>query len=166
MKWFKSSKGNFQTQPAGGTEFVLVGRRGSGFFYSVVSRRYFELLKTREHLIPAEIYEGNEYRTFVSPFTWSTLTELLPFKITANGLTCTPADLLPAEDAQFLKFHLECIRILQKYSLGRDRLWFEYATDSGTLYAREFRLAHENLSKAAFGDRMAHPKDHAVQVEV
>lgn len=166
MKWFKFSKKNFQTQPAGGTEFVLVGRRGSGFFYSVISLRYFEQLKTRAHLTPPEVYDGNEYLTFVSPFTWSALTELLPFKITANGLISTPAGALPAEDARFLKFHLECVRILQKYKLGRDRLWFEYATDDGAPYAREFRLAQENLSKAAFGDRVTHPENDAIQVEV
>jgi hypothetical protein len=132
------------TEPAHQGEFFLVSLKGSAYVYSVITKDYYDLLFKHAERAPAELYSDSVYTPFTCPFTFSSLTDNLPFKLTPMGLFRFNVEELPKRDRHFLEFHLECLRILRQYDLGPEKPWFIYAEDAAE-YAAHFKTLFKKL---------------------
>jgi hypothetical protein len=136
------------SDPAVQGEFYLVGLKGSAYVYSVITRKYFEQLQAHADRAPAEAYADNVYTPFTCPFSFTALTDALPYKLTPMGSFRFNVQESPKRDRRFLDFHLECLRILQRYELDPLKPWFMYAEDDAE-YAIHFKDTFKKLTGKA-----------------
>lgn len=132
------------TEPAAQGEFYLVSLKDSAYVYSVITGNYFELLKLHADRAPAEAYADNVYTPFTCPFSFTALTDSLPYKKTPMGSYRFKVQELPKQDRRFLEFHLEILQVLERYELGPSKPWFLYVEDDAE-YAIQFKRILDKL---------------------
>ena len=126
-------------------QLVFVNLKGSEFIHAVITPEYYNIMIKENHRAPAGIYEDAEYQTYSVPFTFTTLNQFLPFRMTSVGGFRLLAENASRKDRAIVKFHQQCLETYHKYSLNPKELWFdyinhdkEYATDFKNIY-EEFR---------------------------
>ncbi len=129
-------------------DFIFTNVRKSIFVYSIMTPRYFEGLLRQMHRAPPAIYSDIEYVKYNCPFTFTSLTENLPFCLTPIGGFRMNATNLPPRDSQLLQFHRSCLAVYRKFNLSPSRPWFDYVDDNAA-YSEELTAAYNSVLEIA-----------------
>lgn len=123
---------------------VFVNLKGSEFVHAVITPEYYEIMIKENHRAPPGIYEDSEYQTYSVPFTFTTLNQFLPFRMTTVGGFRLLAENASRKDRAIVRFHQQCLEIYHKYSLSPKELWFDYIND-GEEYSKDFKEIYDEF---------------------
>lgn len=127
-------------------QLVFVNLKGSEVVHAVLTLEYYEIMIKQNHKSLPGIYEDAEYQTYSVPFTFTTLNQFLPFRMTSVGGFKLLAENAPRKDKALVKFHQRCLEVYHKYSLSPKELWFNYIND-GKEYSQEFKELYDEFRK-------------------
>lgn len=124
-------------------EYVYVSLKDSDYVHAIITIPYYNALVSTNNSFD-DIYKDTVYKTYKSPFTFTTLNENLPFKITTvNGfkLNATGASI---KEHALTQFHLESINVYKEYNLDPTTPWFVYLEEEKD-YSNDFKRTYERF---------------------
>lgn len=124
-------------------EYVYVSLKDSEYIHAVISIPYYTALMSVNNKFN-DIYKDAVYKIYKSPFTFTTLNENLPFKITSvNGFKLN-ANGASIKEQALTQFHLDSISIYKDYKLDPTTPWFIYLEEDKE-YSNDFRRTYERF---------------------
>ena len=127
-------------------QLVFVNLKGSDVVHAVITPEYYEIMIIENYRALEGIYEDAEYQTYSVPFTFTTLNQFLPFRITTVGGFKLLAENCSRKERAIVNFHQRCLEIYHKYSLNPKELWFDYITHNKE-YSTEFKNTYDKFKQ-------------------
>ena len=128
-------------------ELIFVNIKGSDYIHAVLTPEYYSMLIKNYDKAPEDMYGESEYQLYTVPFSFTTLNNNLPFRLSDNlNLFLMVSDYKNNKDRALVEFHLEAIEVYRKYQLPKNRLWFDYI-DDGKEYSIEFKELYDRFKQ-------------------
>jgi len=125
---------------------VFINLQGSEVIHAVITLDYYKIMIKQNHRAPEGIYEDAEYQIYSVPFTFTTLNQFLPFRMTSIGGFKLVAENCSRKERAIVNFHQRCLEIYHKYSLDPTELWFDYINHSKE-YSMEFKSTYDEFKQ-------------------